>query len=422
MNRDDFPRVESNMITPYIAPATSLALARYGSEMAGAMMPRLFPEHPLANALVPQALRYGGYAVGGYLIAKNFQIKPADILVSETAKKIAKNGLNFAPAALCHPRVAQAATATCSQLASHYLSTNTAALVQNYVTPTLSSAVALRTLYLVNRNVAHGSLIEKSKKFIHDSRPYLFMAPMLATYNRDIIKDYLIGQLPNTIGPNLKSDMNWGLDKGLLIGGVGITCYLLAFETFSIASNGYLSKRIKDLQQRFGTLQDFMSTRLSNRADKLVNNSEKLRDATTNQMIELRKNDDNRNNKIYEINGELKELLVRNLTSHEETEKIERIIRVLAQELEAIERANQNQVVTSKDLAQTIEQLAISLANLKIHLKKEDTAYGAINAQLSRISKIRDTIAHNQANSTVAINQMLNELKPEASDAMDVEK
>lgn len=405
---------EPNMITPYIAPAASLAMARYGSEIASATMPRMFPENQLANALVPSTLKYGGYALGGYLIAKNIGLKPDALLNKQNLKTGAQVALSAAPALLCHPQVANAAHAYAKELAIDYLSKDNAALVDNYGKQALIATGALGTLYLLNKNVPYSNLLKKAKKLAKDSRPYLFIAPLIATYNRDVLKDALCNQLPTNMLANIKNDVGWCIDKTLLVGGLGITGYLLATQTFGMTTNGYLKKKIEDLKASLDKIGAFITDKLGKRTDALVENAKNVADAA--QKL-------NENVAIYALIHEkrikaLKEnidaiaatLYKSKMTVAQQND----ILQVLKQEVADLTDLAARDESNAQECAAAIDVLEKQLNKLIELANKEDAHVTLINEYLAQIKEKRQKLQNGIAQDRNLLTATLNDLQKDS--------
>ena len=206
----------SNIVTPYINAAASVAVARYVPEIAESLMPRITPNYPLANTLVPATIKYGGYALGAhFLLKKGLGVNYSDCMKREYLERVGKKAVklapNLIPATLCHPQAAQFAADCCTSLASSYVSESSLPTLNKYTALTLMATGALSTLYLVNQNVFNGKLWKKVKRVCKDIRPYLFAAPLVGAYNADAIKNYAMSYVPLKPGSHLHSDLGNGL-------------------------------------------------------------------------------------------------------------------------------------------------------------------------------------------------------------------
>ncbi len=316
---------DANVISPYVYSGASLAVARYAPDIAAAVMPHVAPNYPLLNALAPAAIRYTSTGLSAHFILKNAcGINYSDLVKTRYLKKVATNASKLAPLALCHPEVIQTVKQSATQLASSYLSSDTASAVNSYAGPLIAAAGtlttaciinpnlapatlchpqvaqlaaecctslassyvsdstlqtldtyagtavmaagALGTLYLVNRNVFEGTLWKKLKRVCKDVRPYLFLAPLATAYNADSIKNLAMNYVPFS-GSNLHSDIGAGVKATIYYGSLGTAVYLLATETFQLANQGYVKKHIDkllatctDIQARLATLTGRIDT------------------------------------------------------------------------------------------------------------------------------------------------------------------
>lgn len=402
---------ESNMITPWIAPAASFAIGRYCPEIAEGMLPRFLPNDLLAHSLVPPILHYGGYGVSAHLVARNLNIDYSDLFKKKECKDLVKKSLNFIPAALCHPVVARATTDLCIHMTRNYLSTPNSQFLQNYGAQAIMATGAAGTLYLVNRNLLNRTLLQKSKKLLKDSRPYLFVLPLLGTYKRDVIHDALMSRVSDYIGPTLRSDISWGLDKGLLIGGVGLTLYLLAFETFGFASNRYLRKKMQEVRQAFGRLQNFIADRLSTCADQLVQNSEIVRKTTEDQLQQQTAQEVARKSELQKTTGALRQVHEQNKASQDAIAALLRIAQNLASETRTIALIS---LEVSANLAQLKQGHATTMSQLQDNYKNMSAEFLRLMAENDKsiAQKIHaiEEICQSDSQTIVEISTKLSEL------------
>ena len=336
---------EQNLLAPYVNAAASLAVARYVPEITESVLPRM-SSNPLANALIPQAIKYGAYGLGAHFVLRNgLGINYTDFMKTEYLKKIAHNAAktaplalchpevvktaahygtqfaskyisntaaaamssphmkpamiatgaltaaclvnpNLAPATLCHPEVAKLAADCCTNFASSYLSDSQLQIFDTYAAPAFMTAGALGTLYLVNRNIFKGQLLKKVKKVCKDVRPYLFMAPLATAYNADTVKNYAMSYVSPSIGANLHSDLGSGVKAGIYWGSIGLATYLFATESIGLANQGYVKKQIDKLLKTCSQIGGRIS-QLTTRMNNTQSSANQIRTTQTEQAKAL---------------------------------------------------------------------------------------------------------------------------------------
>lgn len=336
---------EANIVSPYVNAATSLAVARYVPDIAESLLPRINPNYPLTNALVPAVIKFGGYALGThFVLKKGLKINYSDFMKRQFLEKVATNTAkltplalchpevmeavrqcsthvaktyfnnaaaekvnayagpiaaatgslattcminpNLAPATLCHPQVAQLAADCCTNLASSCVSEDTLETLNKYVAPTLMAAGALGTLYLVNRNIFDGKLWKKVKRVCKDVRPYLWLGPLASAYNADVIKNYAMSYAPLTPGSNLHSDVGTALKATMYWGSLGAAAYLFTTEMLGVANQGYLRRKINRLLEKCTDISEGLKL-LMGRVDTAQTKADELKTGQLEQNTAL---------------------------------------------------------------------------------------------------------------------------------------
>lgn len=339
-------RGESNIITPYVTAGVSFAVARYAPEIAESTLAYAAPHNPLAHALVPAAIKYGGYGLGAHLILKNAcGINYSDFAKADYLKKVARNTAkiaplalchpevvkttteygsqlascisqgaaatissphmkpvmiatgaltaaclvnpNLAPATLCHPEVARLAADCCTHFASSYLNDSQLKIFDIYAVPAIMTAGAVGTLYLLNKSGFKARMLKTAKKLYKDIRPYSFLAPLAVTYNADTIKNHITASAFSGDGrSNIQSDIGTGIKAGLYWGGVGLASYLFLTQTLDVPTQGYVKSKIDKLVRLCTQVKDRL-TNLQSRAATLAQESENVRNAQVEQEKQL---------------------------------------------------------------------------------------------------------------------------------------
>jgi hypothetical protein len=340
-------RQESNSVTPYVRAGAAFAVARYAPEIASSTLAYAAPQNPLAQALVPAAIKYGGYGLGAHLILKNAcGINYSDFANADSLKRMAHNSAKFAPlmvchpevaqatseygsqlatcmshgaaatlncphmkpaliatgaltaaclvnprlapATLCHPEVAQLAADCCRNFASPYLSDSQLKIFDTYAAPAIMTAGAAGTFYLLQKSGLKARLLKTAKKIYKDIRPYSFLAPLAVTYNADSIKNFIMAHaLSSDARSNIQSDIGSGIKVGLYCGGLGLASYLFITHTLDVPTQGYVKNKLNKLVSMcYG-----IKTRLANLQTKaviLAQESERAKNAQLEQDKQLR--------------------------------------------------------------------------------------------------------------------------------------
>ena len=374
---------ESNSVAPYINTLASLAVARYVPEVAESLLPRLLPEkYVYLNAVVPPTIKYGAYWLGAhFLLKKGLGIQYSDFFKKGYLQKVATNAVkvvplatchprvaeviansgtklaerylnsavaenisryiepaaiatgvlttsclvnpNFAPAALCHPQVAQVAADCCTHVAAAYLSDSQLETLERYAAPAFMAAGALGTLYLVNKNVFSNTLFKKVKKICKDIRPYAFIAPLAVSYNADTAKNCVMAYVPDTVGKNLHSDIGTGVKAGIYWGSIGVAAYLFATETVGLANQGHLKKKVQKLYDQYAQIR-FHLNGVEQKINAVKSTTKVVRVAQAEQIEALIQYSDNFDSAMSRIMTVLKKVSKGQIKTEEAVRALER--------------------------------------------------------------------------------------------------
>ncbi len=384
MNADN-----ASMVTPYVAPAIALGVGRYGPELSQMVVSRVLPENGVAAALVPPIIRYAGYGVGGCLISRNVGINPLDLAKGkkETYKTVAKSAINLSPALLCHPAVAQAANEYALSSVSNYLTPYHAELARSYGAPALMAAGACGAAYLANRNLAKGRLL--SWQLLEDSKPYLFIAPMIGTIKRDLLTNYICNYLPKTIPNTIKSDASWITDKILLFGGIGLTAYLLAFETFGIANKKFFMRKFQEIAQSAQRLSQVMSGKLLPKATTIERDSAALNSSIIAHSQSLKVDHSTRMEQINEMKKLLKDIEVRNNQSLTRTYEFQSTLGEIVAQIVTLHNATQEQKQTGQQISEELGELEELCSAISELIKNGSEELASLKRKLNELAHMR---------------------------------